>query len=218
MDTPRRSLIHGGCGKGWLPANKVALDHGPHDRGVARGDLGEEPRITSGWRSGLFAELSCEQSTRIDLMRPAGLELLLGPRDVRGRVVGARGAAPQDDVAVRVARGHDRRGGAVEVDAEEGLRLDAARMALIAVWTDPSVPFLKPDRHRQPRGHLAVGLRLGVRAPMADQQTRSAMYCGVIGSRSSVAVGSPRSRTSRRNPGRSAGPPRCRSSRRGAGP
>ena len=35
-----------------------------------------------------------------------------------------------------------------------------------------------------------------VRAPIAAQQIKSAMYCGVIGSRNSVAVGTPSSRMS----------------------
>src|ERR1039457_1231601 len=76
---------------------------------------------------------------------------------------------------------------------------DAARIALIAVWTEPSVPFLKPRGIERPDAIWRCVCDSAVRAPTADQHMRSAMYCGVTGSRSSVAVGMPRSRTSRRN-------------------
>ena len=36
----------------------------------------------------------------------------------------------------------------------------AERIASIAIWTLPAVPFLKPDRHREARGELAVHLAL----------------------------------------------------------
>ena len=95
---------------------------------------------------------------------------------------------------------------------------DAARMALIAVCTDPSVPFLKPIGMDRPEAICRWVWDSAVRAPIADQQTRSAMYWGVIGSRSSVAVGSPRSSTSRRNPRaiRSPAAMSCEPSRRGS--
>ncbi len=74
----------------------------------------------------------------------------------------------------------------------------AARIALIAVAIEPSVPFLKPSGIDSPEAIWRCVWDSVVRAPMADQQIRSATYCGVIGSSSSVAVGSPRSITSRR--------------------
>ncbi len=72
-------------------------------------------------------------------------------------------------------------------------------MALIAGPTLPGVAFLNPSGIDSPEAIWRCVCDSVVRAPMADQQIRSAMYCGVIGSNSSVAVGTPRSITSRRN-------------------
>jgi hypothetical protein len=74
----------------------------------------------------------------------------------------------------------------------------AARMAFNAGATAPEVAFLKPSGMESPEAIWRCVCDSVVRAPTADQQIRSAMYCGVIGSRSSVAVGTPFSRTSPR--------------------
>ncbi len=156
--------------------------------------------MTSGCRSGFFAELSWEQSTRIDLISPAfssSRSVLamcsgekFGPADPPLRTMWQLGLP-----AVTMADAAPSR-----LIPRKVCGWDAARMALIAVCTDPSVPFLNPRGMDRPEAIWRCVCDSAVRAPMADQQMRSAMYCGVIGSRSSVAVGSPRSRTSRRNP------------------
>src|SRR5580658_6474836 len=46
---------------------------------------------------------------------------------------------------------------------------DAARIPLIAVWTDPSVPFLKPIGMERPEAIWRWVCDSAVRAPIADQ-------------------------------------------------
>ena len=63
----------------------------------------------------------------------------------------------------------------------------------------PSVPFLMPTGMDRP---LAISRWVWdsvVRAPIALQEMRSAMYCGVIGSSASVAQGRPSSFRSSRS-------------------
>ena len=76
-------------------------------------------------------------------------------------VVGSPLAPPQHQVAIGIAGGRDNRRLAVAVDAEEmvgpgrGLhRIDCRDGTAIGA-------VLEADRHRQPRGHLPVGLALG---------------------------------------------------------
>jgi hypothetical protein len=64
----------------------------------------------------------------------------------------------------------------------------------------PSVPFLKPTGHDRPEASSRWTCDSVVRAPIAPQAIRSAVYCGVIVSRNSVAQGSPRSLISRSRP------------------
>ncbi|MOA37732.1 hypothetical protein D3C78_1593540 [compost metagenome] len=72
----------------------------------------------------------------------------------------------------------------------------AATMASAAICTPPSVPFLKPSGQLRPElSWRWLGLSV-VRAPMAPQAIRSAMYCGLSRSRNSVAMGRPRPLTS----------------------
>ena len=64
-------------------------------------------------------------------------------------------------------------------------------MASMAICEFPSVPFLKPTGMERP---LAISRWIWlsvVRAPMAAHETRSAVYCGVMGSRNSVAASTP---------------------------
>ena len=75
----------------------------------------------------------------------------------------------------------------------------AASTPSAAIWTVPPVPFLKPMGMLSP---LAISLCTWlsvVRAPMAPQEIRSPTYCGVNGSRNSVAAGRPSSQTRSRN-------------------
>ena len=58
--------------------------------------------------------------------------------------------------------------------------------------TSPSVPFLKPTGQDRPEAIWRWIWLSVVRAPIAPQATRSAMYWGVITSRNSQAVGRPR--------------------------
>ena len=72
-------------------------------------------------------------------------------------------------------------------------------MAFTAPSSQPSVPFLKPTGIESP---LAISrwvwLSL-VRAPIAAQEMQSARYCGVTGSSSSVAQGTPSPRIASRS-------------------
>ena len=72
-------------------------------------------------------------------------------------------------------------------------------IASTAVWALPSVPFLKPTGIESPLAIWRCVWLSVVRAPMVDQQTRSARYCGTIGSRNSVPVNTPISAMERIN-------------------
>src|SRR5471030_2498819 len=74
---------------------------------------------------------------------------------------------------------------------------DAALMASTAILTLPSVPFLKPTGHDSPDASSRCTCDSVVRAPIAPQLIRSAMYCGLITSRNSVPAGRPSSLMSR---------------------
>ena len=69
----------------------------------------------------------------------------------------------------------------------------AALMASTAIRTLPSVPFLKPTGQERPDASSRWTWLSVVRAPIAPQDTRSAMYCGVIMSRYSQPAGRPSS-------------------------
>src|SRR5437879_2884889 len=69
----------------------------------------------------------------------------------------------------------------------------AALIASAAICTLPSVPFLNPTGHDSPEASSRCTCDSVVRAPMAPQLTRSAMYCGVIMSRYSQPAGRPSS-------------------------
>ena len=69
----------------------------------------------------------------------------------------------------------------------------AARIASTATPTDPSVPFLNPIGKETPDASSLCNCDSVVRAPMAPQEMRSAMYWGEIVSRSSDPTGTPRS-------------------------
>ncbi len=75
----------------------------------------------------------------------------------------------------------------------------AALMASMAMRTLPSVPFLNPTGQERPEASSRCTWLSVVRAPIAPQAMRSAMYCGVIMSRNSVAAGSPISVISHNN-------------------
>ena len=64
-------------------------------------------------------------------------------------------------------------------------------IASTAIFTLPSVPFLNPTGHDSPEASSRCTWLSVVRAPMAPQDTRSAMYCGVIMSRNSQPAGRP---------------------------
>ncbi len=75
---------------------------------------------------------------------------------------------------------------------------EAALSASSATWIPPSVPFLNPIGIDSPEASWRWICDSVVRAPIAPQLTRSAMYWGLIGSRNSVAAGRPSAVTSRR--------------------
>ncbi|MOA05758.1 hypothetical protein D3C78_1253680 [compost metagenome] len=65
-------------------------------------------------------------------------------------------------------------------------------MASVAMRILPSVPFLKPMGAEIPDASSRCTWLSVVRAPMAPQLMRSAMYWGEITSRNSLAAGTPR--------------------------
>ena len=67
----------------------------------------------------------------------------------------------------------------------------AASSASIAIFTLPSVPFLKPTGADSPEASSRCTWLSVVRAPIAPQDTRSPMYCGEITSRNSQPAGTP---------------------------
>ena len=71
-------------------------------------------------------------------------------------------------------------------------------IALSATRRPPSVPFLKPTGIDRPLAISRCVWLSVVRAPIAAQLNRSAMYCGTIGSSSSLAQGRPSSLMSSR--------------------
>ena len=77
---------------------------------------------------------------------------------------------------------------------------EAAFTASTAIFTLPSVPFLKPTGHDSPEASSRCTWLSVVRAPIAPHATRSAMYCGVIMSRNSQPAGTPNSLMSRSSP------------------
>ena len=64
---------------------------------------------------------------------------------------------------------------------------EAERMASTAMRTLPSVPFLKPTGQERPEASSRCTWDSVVRAPMAPQAIRSAVYWGLMVSRNSVA-------------------------------
>ena len=67
----------------------------------------------------------------------------------------------------------------------------AASSASTAIFTLPSVPFLKPTGAERPEASSRCTWLSVVRAPIAPQDTRSPMYCGEITSRNSQPAGTP---------------------------
>lgn len=119
--------------------------------------------------------------------------------DVRCIVVGLLAAA-QDNVTILVTRRRHDRVAAFGHREEMVRRLRGADAASMAMRTLPSVPFLKPTGHDKPEASSRCTCDSVVRAPMAPQAIRSAVYCGVIVSRNSVAHGRPSSLISSSRP------------------
>ena len=68
---------------------------------------------------------------------------------------------------------------------------EAAWIASQAIFTLPSVPFLKPIGAELPDASSRCTWLSVVRAPMAPQAIRSPMYCGEMVSSSSLPDGTP---------------------------
>ncbi len=146
---------------------------------------------TSGWFSGFLLELAWLASTITCGATPDFASSLQAARNAF-RVVVRLAAAAQDDVAVLVARRRgDRRAAALghrhEMMRMRGRLHRVGRDAHIAVGA-----VLEADRAGQPEASSRWIWLSVVRAPIAAQDTRSAMYCGVVMSRNSVPAGRPR--------------------------
>jgi len=87
-----------------------------------------------------------------------------------------RAAAAQHDVRVRVAAGADDARRAVLVHAEKTVRIRVAPIASIATCRLPSVEFFKPTGMESPLAISRCVCDSVVRAPMAAQVIKSAMY------------------------------------------
>ena len=117
-----------------------------------------------------------------------------GSHNMLAGVVGALAGAAQDRVNIRVAASLDDGSEAVVGDTlrkdqrsvhtwEGGVGqskrtmnacgCDADRMASTAIWTEPSVPFLKPIGSERPETSSRCNCDSVVRAPIAPQLTRS---------------------------------------------
>ena len=83
------------------------------------------------------------------------------------------------------------------VTARKRCGCEAAITASAAMRTLPSVPFLNPTGHDSPEAISRWIWLSVVRAPIAPQATRSAMYCGEIVSRYSQPAGRPSALMSR---------------------
>ncbi len=66
----------------------------------------------------------------------------------------------------------------------------------MAIFTLPSVPFLKPIGAEEPEASSRWTWLSVVRAPIAPQATRSLTYCGEMVSSSSLPAGTPNPLTS----------------------
>ena len=109
-----------------------------------------------------------------------------------GVVIRLRPAAAQHDVRVRIARrAHDARD-AVLVNAQKTVRMPRRAHRVNRHCRLPSVLFFKPTGIERPLAISRCVCDSVVRAPIAAHVIRSAMYCGTMGSRNSVAAGSPR--------------------------
>ena len=87
---------------------------------------------------------------------------MLGRHGNRLRVViGAATAAPQHQVTIGVAGGGNNRGLALAVDAEEMVGAGGGLHGIDRNGDAAVGAVLVTNRHRQPRGHLAVGLAFG---------------------------------------------------------
>lgn len=71
--------------------------------------------------------------------------------------------------------------------------LQADSIALIATVELPSVPFLKPTGKETPEANSRWSWLSVVLAPIAPQEMKSPINCGVIVSKSSAATGIPKS-------------------------
>ena len=80
------------------------------------------------------------------------------------------------------------------------------RMASMAIWTPPSVPFLKPTGMDRPEASSRCTWLSVVRAPMAPQDTRSEMNCGEIGIQELAAGGQSQLHQVEQQPARQAQP------------
>ena len=148
-------------GEGLVAGAEVAFDHGAHDAVVAADDLCEDLADDFGLALGLFRGVVVRAVDQDGFGEPGFGEELLGLGDVRGRVVRAGGAAAENDVAIGIAAGDDGGGGAVEIDTEKSLGLGGGLDGVDGGGDGTVGAVLETERHRQTRGHLAVGLRFG---------------------------------------------------------
>ena len=148
-------------GEGLVAGAEVAFDHGAHDAVVAADDLREDLADDVRLALGFFGGVVVRAVDQDGFGEPGFGEELLGLGDVRGRVVGTGGAAAENDVTIGIAAGDDGGGGAVEIDAEKSLGLGGGLDGVDGGGDGTIGAVFETERHRQTRGHLAVGLRFG---------------------------------------------------------
>ena len=140
--------------------DQVALDHHPHHRVLAGGDLARHVAADDALALGPLGAVRVAEVDHQPGPMAGRVEHRGSRPDVPGLVV-RRLAAAQDDVGVLVAGGlEDPRAGVLRERQEDvGMLRGADR---VHGELDASAgAVLEPDRAGQPRGHLAVHLALG---------------------------------------------------------
>ena len=150
-----------GLGEGLAAGAEVTLDHRAHQGAITGGDLREEDAHDLGLELGFFGGIIVRAIDEDGLGQASFGEEGLGLGEVGGRVVGAGGAAAEDDVAMGITAGDDGGGGAVEVDTEESLRLAGGFDGVDGGLERAISAVLKTNGHRETGRHLTMRLRLG---------------------------------------------------------
>lgn len=141
--------------------DEVALDHDGGDGGLAGGDLGGDVGGDDGLAAVVLAAVRVAAIDHEIGIEAGGDEFLLGVAHGVGVVVGAGGAAAQDDVAGVVAGGLDDGGIAGLGDGQKMVGLAGGLDGVEGDLDIPPGAVFEPDGHAEAGGELAMDLALG---------------------------------------------------------